>query len=139
MEGNANAVLRLAVSMTSGSWRQVRLVSVTKIMEIDDIRYLISRDQYELSIHAQQERLEDDLDVVEIETALMQGELLEDYPEDPRGESCLVLGYAGTKPIHAVIGWAKTTPEDEKILRIITVYIPQPPRWRDPWTRGSRV
>lgn len=115
------------------------MVSVTKIMEIDDIRYLISRDQYELSIHAQQERLEDDLDVVEIETALMQGEILEDYPEDPRGECCLVLGYAGTKPIHAVIGWAKTTPEDEKILRIITVYIPQPPRWRDPWTRGSRV
>jgi hypothetical protein len=38
-----------------------------------------------------------------------------------------VLGYAGTKPIHAVIGWAKTTPEDEKILRIITVHIPQPP------------
>lgn len=68
-------------------------------MEIDDIRYLISRDQYELSIHAQQERLEDDLDVVEIETALMPGEILEDYPEDPRGESCLVLGYAGTKPI----------------------------------------
>ena len=78
-------------------------------------------------VHAQQERLEDGLDVVEIETALTQGEILEDYPEDPRGESCLVLGYAGTKPIHAVIGWAKTTPEDEKILRIITVHIPQPP------------
>ena len=69
-------------------------------MEIDDIRYLISRDQYELSLHAQQERLEDDLDIVEIEAALMRGELLEDYPEDPRGESCLVLGYADTKPIH---------------------------------------
>jgi hypothetical protein len=68
----------------------------------------------------------------------MQGEIVEAYPEDPRGESCLVLGYAGAKPIHAVLGWARIRGEDEDILRIITVYIPQPPKWHDSRTRGRQ-
>jgi hypothetical protein len=104
-------------------------------MDIDEIQQLVRQGRYEVSIHAQQERLEEDLDVTAIEEALVQGEILEDYPEDPRGESCLVLGYAGTKPIHTVVGWARRSP-GERILRFITVYIPQPPKWTDPRTRG---
>ena len=38
------------------------------------------RGEYAFSIHAQQERLEEDLDVTEIEAALMQGEIVEAYP-----------------------------------------------------------
>ena len=96
---------------------------------------MVRQGKYEFSIHAQQERLEEDLDVTEIEAALVQGEMLEAYPNDPRGESCLVLGFADAKPIHTVLGWARIRGEDEDILRIITVYIPQPPKWNDPWTR----
>lgn len=29
----------------------------------------------------------------EIERVVLQGELIEDYPEDPRGHSCLLLGF----------------------------------------------
>jgi hypothetical protein len=68
----------------------------------------------------------------------MQGEMLEAYPEDSRGESCLVLGYTSAKPIHAVLGWASIRGEAEDILRIITVYIPHPLKWHDPRTRGRR-
>jgi Domain of unknown function (DUF4258) len=107
-------------------------------LDIDEIRQLVRQERYEFSIHAQQERLEEDLDVTEIEAALVQGELLEAYPNDPRGESCLVLGYAGAKPLHAVLGWARTRGEGENILRIITVDIPQPPKWYDPRTRGRQ-
>jgi hypothetical protein len=99
---------------------------------------LVRQWKYEFSIHAQQERLEEDLDVTESEAALVQGEILEASPDDPRGESCLVLGYADAKPIHAVLGWARIRGEDEDILRIITVYIPQPPKWNDPRTREKR-
>ena len=106
-------------------------------MELEEIRQLVEQGRYEFSIHAQQERLEDDLDVVEIENALVQGEILEDYPNDPRGESCLILGYADTKPIHAVVGWARKD-RTERILRIVTVYIPKIPKWTDPQTRGAR-
>lgn len=107
-------------------------------MDIHVIQQLIGQEQYEFSLHAQQERLDEDLDVAEIEAALRQGEMLEEYPNDPRGESCLVLGYAGTTPMHIVLGWARGRREEEKMLRIITVYIPQPPKWQDPRTRGVR-
>jgi hypothetical protein len=107
-------------------------------MDTKEIRQLVEQGRYEFSIHAQPERLEDDLDVIEIEDALVQGEILEDYPEDQRGESCLILGYAGTKPIHMVMGWARKD-EKEKVLRIITVYIPKTPKWTDPRTRGRSL
>lgn len=71
-------------------------------MTIEEIRELVRAGRYEVSLHAQQERLEDDLDIDEIETALLQGELIEEYPKDPRGLSCLVGGLAGPKRIHVV-------------------------------------
>jgi len=75
-------------------------------MNIDEIRQLIQEIRYEISLHAQQERLEDDLDISEVEAAIAHGEILEDYPHDPRGASCLVAGQAGIKSVHAVMGWA---------------------------------
>ena len=107
-------------------------------MTIEEIRELVRAGRYEVSIHAQQERLEDDLDINEIETTLLQGELIEEYPTDPRGPSCLVGGLAGSKQIHVVIGWATRKQQLERILRVITVYIPQPPKWTDLRTRGTK-
>jgi len=72
-------------------------------MTIDEIRQRISEGTYEFSIHAQQERLEDDLNVTEIETAILIGEIIEAYPQDPRGPSCLVAGYSGTRAVHVVL------------------------------------
>ena len=108
------------------------------IMDIHEIRQLIRQGAYEFSMHAQHERLAEALDVTEVEEAITQGEILEAYPHDPRGESCLILGYASIRPIHAVLGWAKSKGEGKRILRIMTVYLPQPPKWSDPRTRGGR-
>ena len=72
-------------------------------MTIDELRQLVRAGRYEVSLHAQQERLEDDLDLNEIEAAILQGELIEKYPNDPRGPSCLVGGLAGVKPLHVVL------------------------------------
>jgi hypothetical protein len=110
-----------------------------QIMDIQEIRQLMRQGAYEFSMHAQQERLAEDLDVREIERAITQGEMLEAYPHDPRGESCLILGYAGVKPIHAVLGWARGREERKRILRIIMVYLPKPPKWSDPRTRGGNL
>lgn len=83
-------------------------------MDLAEIQRLIRQGQYEFSLHAQQERLSENLDITEIEEAIIhQGEILEEYPDDPRGESCLVLGVAGTKPIHVVLGWARKGREGE--------------------------
>jgi hypothetical protein len=107
-------------------------------MQIDEIRRLVRSGDYEFSIHAQQERLEDDLDVEEVEAAILAGEIIEDYPDDPRGPCCLVSGKAGDRPVHAVVGWARRQTGSDRVLRVITMYIPQPPKWSDPRTRGEK-
>ena len=91
-----------------------------------------------MSSHAQRERLADDLDVVEIEQALLNGEILEQYPDDPRGASCLVLGFSAARPIHVVLGWAVRPQPARPTLRAITVYVPEPPKWSDARTRGGK-
>ncbi len=73
---------------------------------------------------------EDGLSFEEIEMAMLSGEILEQYPDSGRGESCLVVGFAHNVPIHVVCGW-----RGEK-LSIITVYIPKPPKFVTPWKRG---
>ncbi len=63
----------------------------------------------------------------ELEDALSstEMELLEDYREDPRGHSHLVLGFTRAKqPIHAVCA------VHEGVLVIITVYRPDPRVWQ---------
>ena len=106
-------------------------------MDLKEILRLIREGKYEFSFHAQQERLEENLDIQEIEEAVVsQGEILEEYPDDPRGESCLVLGFARAHPIHVVLGWTARKRDDQKVLRVITVYSPTLPKWTDPRTRG---
>ena len=109
-------------------------------MDLDEIRDLIRKGQYEVSFHAQQERLGENLDISEIEVAIIgHGEILEEYPTDPRGESCLILGFVANQPIHVVLGWATRRQGVQKLLRMITVYRPSLPKWTDPRTRGDRT
>jgi hypothetical protein len=109
-------------------------------MDMNEIQLLLREGRYEVSLHAQQERLEEDLDLAEIETAIIEyGEILEDYPNDPRGESCLVLGFLGSRPLHAVLGWSTLKGETQRMLRLITVYTPTAPKWINPRTRGDRT
>ncbi len=107
-------------------------------MDLAELHGLVTQGRYEFSAHAQRERLADDLDVIEIEQAVLNGEILEQYPRDPRGESCLVLGFSGARPIHVVLGWASRVEPERTTLRVITVYVPQPPKWSDARTRGGK-
>ena len=62
----------------------------------------------------------------EIRQVVLEGEIIEDYPEDKRGHSCLILGYSGKeRPIHVVCA-----PKDE-YLGIITTYIPTLGKWEN--------
>lgn len=81
------------------------------------------------SAHADVERRADELTFAEIRSALLSCKVLENYPDSGRGPSCLVCGFAGPKPIHAVCGRRGDS------IAIVTVYIPGPPKFSDPWTR----
>jgi len=57
----------------------------------------------------------------EVELVVLNGELIEDYPNDPRGHRCLLLGRgAGDRVVHVVC-----SPKDD-YLALITAYLPDP-------------
>jgi hypothetical protein len=101
-------------------------------MDIDQIKEKVRNSQYMYSYHAEIERKADRLTFAQVEAALLDSRILEQYADIGRGESCLVVGFAEEIPIHAVCGW-----RGEKIV-LITVYIPRPPKFVDPWTRGEK-
>ncbi|MCC6169932.1 MAG: DUF4258 domain-containing protein [Caldilineaceae bacterium] len=69
----------------------------------------------------------------EVRRVVFDGELIEDYPEDVRGHSCLLLGTGtGGRQVHVVC-----SPKDE-YLSVITVYIPDARRWEDGGRRRRR-
>ncbi len=88
--------------------------------------------QYRLSSHAEREREADQISMREIEEALLSNRLdvIEDYPNDPRGASCLLVGFTReSKPIHLVCGIS--LPD---VIVVITTYRPDPAEWID-WRR----
>jgi hypothetical protein len=64
----------------------------------------------------------------EVRRVTSQGDLAEDYPDDLRGHSCLLVGRGdGGRVLHVVCA-----PKDD-YLAIITVYLPRPDRWLPDW------
>ena len=64
------------------------------------------------------------ISTAEIRSTVEHGEIIEDYPEDARGHSCLVLGERNIeRPIHVVCA------PKEDYLAIITAYLPDSKKW----------
>jgi hypothetical protein len=62
----------------------------------------------------------------EIRSVIGYGEIIEDYPEDVRGHSCLIPGYGeGRRAVHVVC------PPKDEYLAIITAYLPDADEWSD--------
>jgi hypothetical protein len=59
----------------------------------------------------------------EVEAVLLSGEVIEDYPADVRGHSCLMLGAPEGRSVHVVC-----SPKAE-YLAVITAYVPDPAQW----------
>lgn len=70
----------------------------------------------------------------DIRKVIFEGEIIEDYPGDARGHSCLMLGKVNSgRAIHLVC-----VPKDDYIA-IITAYIPGKEQWMDDFkTRRNR-
>jgi len=94
------------------------------------IRERIANNEYLLTLHADEERRNEGLEIADLETVLRNGVILEDYANDPRGPSCLVYGETQGIPVHVVCGRNRSG-----WLVIITVYSPGPPKWESPKRR----
>ncbi len=93
---------------------------------LDSIKARIKAQQYLLSKHAADQLIVRDISVAEVEqTILGEAELIEDYPQDKYGPSCLILGYTKSgKALHVQCAYS-----DPKFVKIVTVYEPDPERW----------
>jgi len=103
-------------------------------LDIELIKEKTRLNQFILSGHAHKERQEEEIEIKHIKEALLNGEIIENYPNDPRGPSCLISGFSENRPIHLVCGWTKFN-----WLLIVTVYIPKPPKWVDSKTRATKA
>ncbi len=93
-----------------------------------EIRSKIRRRQYEFSKHAVDQTLLRDIAVKELEEAIAsRSEIIEDYPDDKYGPSCLILGFTQAgRPLHVQCSYPS-----RPLIKIITVYQPDPDQWTD--------
>lgn len=62
----------------------------------------------------------------EVRQVLSQGEIIADYPDDPRGHSCLILGFGDNgRALHICCA------SKEDYLAVITAYLPDEHEWSE--------
>ncbi len=101
---------------------------------IEGIRRKIELEQYEFSKHAVDQTILRRIRVEEVCEAIASGEVIEDYPDDKYGPSCLVFGHTlRNRPLHV-----QCSHPSRDLVKIITVYEPDPERWIDFRNRKPR-
>ena len=86
------------------------------------------RRQYEFSKHAVDQSIIRDISVAEVEEAVAnESEVIEDYPADKYGPSCLILGFTSTgRPLHLQCSYPS-----RPVIKIVTLHEPDPDLWLD--------
>jgi len=74
------------------------LVSAEPMM--DEIRRRFRAVQYEYSLHAVDQSIPRHITRNQVEEAVANGEIIEDYPTDKYGASCLILGFTVNPRLH---------------------------------------
>ncbi|HLL15317.1 MAG TPA: DUF4258 domain-containing protein [Pyrinomonadaceae bacterium] len=100
---------------------------------ISEIREKFAAGEFEFSKHAVDQSILRHISVREMREAMIMAEIIEDYPEDKYGPSCLVLGYTqARRPLHV-----QCSHPSRPLLKIITLYEPDPDLWIDLKVRKS--
>ena len=94
---------------------------------IDEIRTKIADGLFEFSKHATDRSLLRRISVQELREAIDAGEIIEDYPNDKYGPSCLIFGLTKqNRPLHVQCSYPS-----RPLLKIITLYEPDANLWID--------
>ena len=95
---------------------------------LEEIQTKILGRQYEFSKHAVDQSIVRDISVAEMEEAISgRIEVVEDYPDDKYGPSCLILGFTKAgRPLHLQCSYPS-----RPLIKVITLYEPDPDLWVD--------
>ena len=93
------------------------------IGQIVEIRKLAQEDKIIIPKHANARMVERDVLPDDIVNLILNGEIIEEYPDDFPCPSVLIFGFVPGRPCHIVV--AKCL----DYLRIVTVYIPDEDDW----------
>lgn len=98
-------------------------------MLIEDIKEHILLDNYIITFHAHKRMDEREISTDDLVNLILDGCIIEDYPDSKPCPSALIAGIAGWRHCHAVVALC------ENHLRIVTVYWPEDEEWIDHMTR----
>jgi hypothetical protein len=100
-------------------------------MDLELIQKAIASGNYQYSLHAVQRTTERHISRSEIERAISRAEIIEDYPQDKYGPSCLLYGDTDNgRALHIQVSLPP-------LVKIITVYEPDPKEWENNRVRKS--
>ena len=104
-------------------------------MTTSSARYIVIEYASLTTDHADEEAQADHFSFDEIFTSVLQGEIIENYPDDKPYPSCLIYGKTFSRePVHSV--WAYH--QETRWAVLITLYRPDPARWLDWRTRRPK-
>ena len=92
---------------------------------IDQLRQKISRGQMEYSLHAVRQIVTRGISPDEVAQTVLAGEVIENYPDDKYGPSCLVCGTTKNRRVLHV----QCTHPSRPLVKIVTAYEPDPAEW----------
>lgn len=97
------------------------------MVRIGNIRKKIETGLFEFSKHAVDQSIIRRISIQDVCDVINNGTIIEDYPVDKYGPSCLIFGMtAERRPIHIQCSYPS-----RPNLKIITLYEPNPSRWVD--------
>ena len=100
---------------------------------IDKIRKIFFGREYNITRHAQKRCDSRGITIEEIESVILTGDIIKNYPDDKPYPSCLILGYVRkTEPLYVLLAY-------EEQVHIITAHWLDPDRWLNPKTGREKT
>lgn len=98
-----------------------------------EIRQKFLTGEYRITRHAQRRCDTREISLTEIKHVILNGEIIENYPNDKPYPSCLILGYVKHHlPLYVLCALGD-------IVHIITIHWLDPQKWLDPKTRREKI
>lgn len=98
---------------------------------IESIRRLVIEEQYEITAHARERMAERGVSTEDLISLIIDGEIIENYPEDFPYPSALILGYLSGTAFHVVVA------KGRNLVKVVTVYRADEEIWHNHRTRKT--